>query len=565
VRKATGATRSCYLETGAPCPAADPRLTQALARVATKVLGRCVDASTVQAVGYGPSFTPATLVTRLQQACLDHTASLAARTFGGPHGAVLAGADATGRSCLDVASREAARYLRRAFALQSDCIRAAHKGGVCDPAFTAGRIALREGQAIAAIEAACPALPALVSVDAPTLVARAGAQVRCLVATAHTDHGPLDLDCGPRTSVPVPPRGQGVQVVLDEAVWGTRCGDGSPYAFWIRLAPAGSPVENVVVQMQGGGVCLFEDDCAAVGSGLYRALDNTLPTGGWLSSSASTNPFATWTKLYLPYCTQDVHIGGGATSVFPSITVHRFGALNVRAALRYLRDVVWAELDATTAEGYRADRLRVLFGGTSAGGFGASYNYHYLLDDLQWVHTSAVPDSAMGLDNGSLIGMSGLGLIFLVGSGPNAWASRPHLPPYCATAGCAIVPDLQAAHAARLKAVPDQQFLNLSNQVDGTQVSTTFFPDDATWINALRAAYCANQGLTGLRHFLPAVSSSIHGILENTTRFTTLTAGGVTVRDWLAAAVASPDTLPDLVDEGTLVAAFGVDPIPCLP
>ena len=69
--------------------------------------------------------------------------------------------------------------------------------------------------------------------------------------------------------------------------------------------------------------------------------------------------------------------------------MQRFGAVNVRAALRYVRDVLWRELDPTTPDGYRPDRIRVLFGGFSAGGFGTLYNYHYVLDDLQWAHTAA--------------------------------------------------------------------------------------------------------------------------------------------------------------------------------
>lgn len=42
----------------------------------------------------------------------------------------------------------------------------------------------------------------------------------------------------------------------------------------------------------------------------------------------------------------------------------------------------------------------MLFGGTSAGGFGTLYNYHYVLDDLQWAHTAAWPDASLALDNG---------------------------------------------------------------------------------------------------------------------------------------------------------------------
>src|SRR6185369_12849045 len=82
-------------------------------------------------------------------------------------------------------------------------------------------------------------------------------QSRCMVATAHADVGPLTLDCGPRPSVPVPARGVWTQVVLDSS-YGAKCGNGGPYAFWLRLAPAGKPVEKVIINLQGGGVCIFE-------------------------------------------------------------------------------------------------------------------------------------------------------------------------------------------------------------------------------------------------------------------------------------------------------------------
>ena len=50
-------------------------------------------------------------------------------------------------------------------------------------------------------------------------------------------------------------------IVLDGEKWGTMCGDGTDYAIHIRLAPDGYPVDNVLVALEGGGVCLFEDDC----------------------------------------------------------------------------------------------------------------------------------------------------------------------------------------------------------------------------------------------------------------------------------------------------------------
>src|SRR5262249_39834515 len=161
----------------------------------------------------------------------------------------------------------------------------------------------------------------------------------------HGNSGPLALDCGPRAAVTVPNRGTWTKVVLDEATYGARCGDGSPYAFWLRLAPTGSPSEKVGVDLQGGDLCIFESDCVSKPAFVSRAIDDgprtsgVLSTSPILSTSPAVNPFSNWTMVFLPLCTLDLHSGGGIADVFPSITVHRFGAINVRAALRYVRDV----------------------------------------------------------------------------------------------------------------------------------------------------------------------------------------------------------------------------------
>jgi len=268
--------------------------------------------------------------------------------------------------------------------------------------------------------------------------------------------------------------------------------------------------------------------------------------------------------VFLPYCTQDAHIGGGIADVFPSITVNRFGALNVRGALRYIRDVLWQDLGDTEPEGYRPDRLTVLFGGESAGGFGVMYNYHYLLDDLRWAHTTAIPDASLALDNGQPLGVAGLGVLGALDTSPG-WGVRPFFAPYCQDTTCGIGPHLEAVTSARLKAVPEQQIINISNQVDLDQATTTFFPTTVDWINAARVAYCANQGRTGIRNWLPAVSAPYHTILTNASLWPSVTAGGETLPAFLAGAIAAPDDVTDHVDEGTLVTDYpGVNPIACL-
>jgi hypothetical protein len=549
----------CHLLAGGSCSPAS--VDRELTRLASRVAYLCSDDG-VRQLGYGPSMTTAALTERLQEACHGEVRTLAARTFGGPHGALLAGAAPATTTCLATASRATARLVREAFVAQSRCVRKVRRGRSCDPSRVDAEIAQERARAETVVATACPNLRALIGLDVAEYGERALAQARCMVATAHPTPSPLVLDCGPHAPVTVPPRGQWVQIVLDEAGWGTRCGDGSPYAFWLRLAPEGAPIEHVVVDLQGGGVCTNESECLAVGSGLFRATDNHQPdgpTGGYRSTNPAVNPFWDWTMMALAYCNQDVYGGGGLTTAFPGITVHRFGAVNVRAGMRYLRDVLWREMDAGSPEGYRPDRLRVLFGGVSAGGFGVSYNYHYMLDDLRWVNTTAVPDSALGLNNGSLLGVTGLGILML---GP--WGGQAHQPPYCLDNLCAIVPRRQQFTAPRLKATPHQQILNVSNQVDNTQRSTTYFASSAAWTNAARHAYCTTQGLTGIRYFLPAQSTSLHGMLQSDSRFTTMASDGVTLRDWLAGAMSDPDSVVDLVEEGTLASNPSIMPFSCV-
>ena len=113
--------------------------------------------------------------------------------------------------------------------------------------------------------------------------------------------------------------------------------------------------------------------------------------------------------------------------------------------------------------------------------------------------------------------------------------------------------------------MPEQQILNVSNQADTTQESTTFFPSLPSWIEALRTAYCDVKGEKGLHFWLPAQSTPFHTILTVASRFDTVTADGVTVADWLAGAMTAPDAVVDRVDEGTLVTDYpGVSPIACL-
>jgi hypothetical protein len=276
------------------------------------------------------------------------------------------------------------------------------------------------------------------------------------------------------------------------------------------------------------------------------------------------NPLSDRTMLFMPYCTQDVHIGGGTASVFPSITVYRYGGLNARAAMSYLRDVLWAAENGDEPGGWQPDDLQVFFAGESAGGFGVEYNYHWVLDDLGWPQTTAAPDSGLALDNGSALGVASLGLVVKGTANPLGWNVAPMLPTYCQADDCGVGPVIQSATAPRLVG-GFQQILNFSNQVDQTQVSTTFFSSIPQWVNALRASYCAQRGKNGLHYFLPGEDTPIHTMLRTNSRWTGLTAGDVAVRDYVSAAMADPASVVDEVDDGLAIDATypGASPFPC--
>ena len=550
---------ACYSDDDGPCAADDGVIQDALATLDDQVREACTNEDTAPLTVDG-------VVARLQTSCASETQSLASRSYGGPQGAAWAASGETDRACLSDAQANATNLIDAALTLRNACL----DSSSCD----VDQVLAEEQSLIEAAEldiaAACPALRDLIAVDPTTYVARAMHQVDCMTAIGHTDTGSFPLSCGPTNVDADPPRGEYVQIVLDGEKWGTVCGDGSPFAFQLWLAPEGEPLENVLIAMQGGGVCVFESDCNIIREDfpeLLESLTDEAPTSGIMSNDPAESPFANWTKVYLPYCNQDVFIGGGATSAFSGFSVTRFGAINVRSAVQYVRDLLWRLLDEEGGEGYRSDRMTAMFGGFSAGAFGTIYNYHWVLDDLQWSNTAAFPDAALALNSPGALNIEALGNAIIDGPPPLGWASRPYLPPYCFQGECAVGPVLYEATAPRLLGTPQQQLLILSNQVDDTQVATTFFPDEATWINAMRSAFCDTRDLPGVLYYLTTEpgdpTESVHVVSLRPELYEGSVDGAV-MSNWLFGGVSDPSSLESRVEESSLsVDIPEVDPFPC--
>ena len=544
------AQRACFSEEGIGCDGKNADIIDAQGTMQSAVENSCTDGEFM-----GLSVDAA--AERLQADCKAQPDSIAWRTFGGPQGAVWPSATPEQRDCLQTAHETASQFFDDSLIAINTCL----AEETCDASAVASTQKAAAVSAAATITAACPALADLIAVEPDTYIAMAEDQIDCSVAVSHGDVAPFEPTCGPSNVDVMPARGEWSMIVLDNSKWGTMCGDGTDYAIHIRLAPDGYPVDNVLVALEGGGVCLFEDDCRsriASSPQLFNAQD-ARPLGSGIVSDDMDNPFRNWTKVYLPYCNQDVFMGGGVFETFSDFEVPRYGAVNLRAGMRVTRDIIWNEMDAAGDQGFRPDQLMALFGGFSAGAYGTIYNYHWVLDILQWPHTAAFPDAGGALDNGTAAGVRSLGPIKIP-----AWGVQSYLPSYCFGGDCAVGPDLYRAMSPRLLQVPQQQMLILSNQKDNTQQRDAFFTDEAQWINAMRSAYCDTKNLPGIQWYLTSDSiNSVHVVTIRPEFYYAPVAGEV-MADWLLRAVEDPTSLTDRAEEGNFVIDIpGSLPFPC--
>ena len=545
------AQRACYSGQDVACDDANPDIIDAQNTLQDTLKNSCTDG---EFMGLSLDAT----VGRLQADCKAQPASIAWRTFGGPQGSVLPSATPEQRNCLNTAHETVSQFFDDSLSAMSACLLAED----CDAAAVTATQQAAAASAAATIGEACPTLADLIAVEPGRYVAMAEQQVDCSVAVLHDDVEPLQLNCGPSNVDVMPARGEWSMLVLDGDKWGTMCGDGTDYAIHIRLAPEGYPVDNVIAALEGGGVCLFEDDCRskiASSPQLFDAQDPR-PSGSGIMGDDKDNPFANWTKVYLPYCNQDVFMGGGVFETFSDFEVPRYGAVNLRAGMQVTRDIIWAEMDKAEDTGFRPDLLTALFGGFSAGAYGTIYNYHWVLDSLQWPRTAAFPDAGGALDNGTAAGIRSLGPLKIL-----AWGVQSYLPSYCFDGDCAVGPDLYRAMSPRLLQVPEQQMLILSNQKDNTQQRDAFFlADEAQWINAMRSAYCDTKDLPGIQWYLTSDSiNSVHVVTIRDEFYYGAVAGELMV-DWFDRAINDSRSLSDRAEEGNFVADIpGSLPFPC--
>jgi hypothetical protein len=172
---------------------------------------------------------------------------------------------------------------------------------------------------------------------------------------------------------------------------GVVCGNNSQYKFFANFSPTS---DNLVVVFEPGGACWDYDSCtgksgirgAANPDGLADNHYELAPIiSPFLARGLGTSPSRDWNKVYVPYCTGDVHTGNKVATYTstdgPSITFHHDG----HAAVEQV--VAWLDESFTHVP-------KMLVTGCSAGGVGSIVNYRFLRNGVHAAQKSYLLDDS---------------------------------------------------------------------------------------------------------------------------------------------------------------------------
>ncbi len=292
----------------------------------------------------------------------------------------------------------------------------------------------------------------------------------------------------------------GVQVRAQDPAWSeitpggdAVCARGTPYTFYVR----GGDPSKLLIYFQGGGACWNDATCAPE-AGLFDEVivgnEVSNYTNGIFDSGNGENPLASYSTVFVTYCTGDYHTGNRAVDYTTGTVQHR-GAVNAGAALR------WAYATIPRPS-------EVVIAGCSAGGIGAIY------------HTRAIA-SQYSSARITQFGDAGVGVIPPTWGGFDVWGTRRNSAPN------QFVTSLYSATArGRVRAA---QFTTVEDNVQTTYY--TIMGAVNAWTLEMSDALSRLEGRANFRSYI--APGGEHCIAE-TPRFYGENVSGVRFRDWFA-------------------------------
>jgi hypothetical protein len=172
---------------------------------------------------------------------------------------------------------------------------------------------------------------------------------------------------------------------------GTQCMDGTPAGIGVNLNSASN---DVMIYLEGGYACFNALTCMLTfnANGYSQTTFTADTTGTGILAKApifdrtmAGSPVANYNYIYVPYCTGDIHAGDNDLMVAGAMR-HFHGFANMAAFLK--------RIIATVPKAQH-----VLLTGSSAGGFGALYNYEQTVKAFgTGVDVSLLDDSGPPMD-----------------------------------------------------------------------------------------------------------------------------------------------------------------------
>lgn len=295
---------------------------------------------------------------------------------------------------------------------------------------------------------------------------------------------------------------------------GSVCDDGTPTGIGVELTD--SP--NLMVFLMGGGACWNYSTCKVFNTSTHgpygqaqfdAQLKSLAMNEDNVFSDADGALFKGWNKVFIPYCTGDIH-GGDAVQEYVSggdkATVYHRGYSNVKRALARLG----ATIPAPT---------RLVFSGSSAGGYGASINYPQARATWPAAKSYLVDDSGPVFVGDAL-------KPFLKDGWAPAWNLAGSLLVNCPECKDG---DWSLAYTRLSTTLPNDRMALLTTEEDGTISGYTLQNAAEFKTNIYDLATKRFDPTMNFKYFIQ--TGNTHTMLGNLSKHTT---GGVNVKDYLS-------------------------------
>jgi hypothetical protein len=328
------------------------------------------------------------------------------------------------------------------------------------------------------------------------------------------DAGPLDTGAGDAGASDAAP----ISAPANQWTWvdvpGSACDDGSPTGFAVNRGTG----TDLLIYFEGGGACWDYATCYVLNSATHGPVGSAQWAGraaqvnvGPFDRARATNPFRASSYAYIPYCTGDLH---GGTHVQPYTWLadtrqhHHVGHTNAQLFLERIR-ATWP------------GPTRVVVGGTSAGGFGATLNYAMI--------RGAFPAAKMALvdDAGPLLAKEGIPYTV---RGP--WFTSWHLGDTVDALCPGCRDDLSSLYTVLSNKYPADR-MGLLSALQDPVIAVYFSLSLQQFESSLRATVRDRfDGTSNLRAYL--VAGTQHGFLATSA---TTASAGTSLESWLDALV----------------------------